>query len=243
MNLNSQEIASALDLLTHEQTVAAAPQQTEMQTGAFFGTTEALQDWDLKGMSYSYYSASDYVQDFTDTDQMADFRAAGKGILEMIINYILTAVAGVGQVLNSPPLSFIFQPIEDFVCDQIMSSLMGPIRGEVEADTSETTYDHGSVDAANMTTVHVGDPGGLFGLIQSAWEGGGFAAGYNTTDGPTGSTPLNTVTVYTETKSLGNLWDGKGTIDNSPWLSTTYSSVSNRLMNPGYGANPPLDLS
>lgn len=240
--MGESAIASALDLLVNEQTAVMAPQATETETGAFFATTQALQDWDLEGMDYEYYSATSYVQDFIDTDFLAGFRKAGVELLKTIITTILTKIPPL-LVLFNPPLSLIVNPLLTFICENLIKSLLGPIRGQVELDTSETLKGAGQTGSSNGSSQHIGDPGGLFGLTDSAWEAGGFAAGYNKMGANDDDTPLNEVKVLTKRKVLSNLWDGRGVADVNTLTEDTFKGVSSRLTNVGYNTNEPLNLA
>jgi hypothetical protein len=238
--LSTDDIKAALDMLTNKQSNAMAPRMVETETGGFFAATQALQDWDLDNMEYQYYSATNYQEDFVDTDFLAAFRKAGAKLFKILVNAILTAT-GIGNILKIPPLSFIADMLLEFISTMLMDGLLGPIRKFVEVDTQYDRTNNGLVDADATSTLHVGDPGGLFGL-DTAWEPGGYALAYRDDDAYNVQA-LNSVTVYTNRKKIGDLWDGRGILDETEWKGTTFQSTGSRIHNVGYATNPPLNLA
>jgi hypothetical protein len=191
-------------------------------------------------MEYQYYSATNYQEDFVDTDFLAAFRKAGAKLFKILVNAILTAT-GIGNILKIPPLSFIADMLLEFISTMLMDGLLGPIRKFVETDTQYDRTNNGLVDADATSTLHVGDPGGLFGL-DTAWEPGGYALAYRDDDAYNVQA-LNSVTVYTNRKKVGSLWDGRGVLAETEWKGTTFQSTGSRIHNVGYATNPPLNLS
>jgi hypothetical protein len=239
--LTSADVQSALDMLTNVQPNAMAPRMVETESGGFFAATQALQDWDLDNMEYQYFSAANYQEDFVDTDFLAAFRKAGAKLFKILVNAILTA-SGIGNILKVPPLSFIADMLLEFISTMLMDGLLGPIRKFVEVDTQYQRTGAGTVDADATSTLHIGDPGGLFGLVGTAWEPAGYALAYRDDDAYN-IQALNAVTVYTNRKKIDNLWDGRGILDETEWKGRTFQSTGSRLHNVGYATNPPLNLS
>jgi hypothetical protein len=237
-SLTSNDIKSTLDMLTNTQSNAMAPRMVETEAGGFFAATQALQDWDLDNMEYQYYSATNYQEDFIDTDYLAAMRTAGAKLFKIIVNALLNLIPG----FNNPIIALIKEPLLDFISNQMMSKLMAPIRKFIEVDTQYQRTGAGAEAANDSNTIHVGDPGGLFGLVGAAWEPAGYALSYRS-DTATSVKALNSVTVYTNRKKIDNLWDGRGVLVESDWQGTTFQSTGSRLHNVGYATNPPLNLS